>query len=85
MFDFQVSTVPADGLAPSGARPSAGIVLAPFQSCVLRSGHRRLSHSWKSGGQIERDNFTIVIKAKTTMSPSKTIIKSLIYDNIDTS
>ena len=32
MFSFVVSTVPADGLAPLGAGPSAGTVMAKFLS-----------------------------------------------------
>ena len=31
---FAVFTVPADGLAPLGARPSAGTVQTKFRSCV---------------------------------------------------
>ena len=34
MFNVMVTTVPADGLAPLGARPSAGTVMTNFVSCV---------------------------------------------------
>ena len=34
MFNLEVSTVPADGLAPVGARPSAGSVMTTFRAQI---------------------------------------------------
>ena len=34
MTKFSVSTVPADGLAPLGARTSAGTVMTKFATCI---------------------------------------------------
>ena len=34
-----VNTAPADGLAPSGARPSAGTVMTKITSCIHTNGH----------------------------------------------
>ena len=34
MPDFIIGTVPADGLAPSGARPSAGTVMTKSDTLV---------------------------------------------------
>ena len=31
---FAVTIMPADGLAPNGAKPSAGIVMTKFRSCI---------------------------------------------------
>ena len=39
MCSFAVSTVPADGLAPSGARPSAGAVLSKFGPVYIQDQH----------------------------------------------
>ena len=38
MFDFVVITVPADGLAPSGARPSAVTVMTKIKSHLYYTG-----------------------------------------------
>ena len=34
IYNFVVITVPADGLAPLGARPSAGTVMTNLRSCL---------------------------------------------------
>ena len=34
MYDFVLSIVSADGLAPLGARPSAGTVMTQCKSCI---------------------------------------------------
>ena len=34
MSNFSVSTVPADGIAPLGAKPSAGTVMTKFEFSI---------------------------------------------------
>ena len=34
MYNFEVITVPADGLAPLSARPSAGKAMTMFRFCI---------------------------------------------------
>ena len=47
MFNFSVNTVPADGLAPKCARPSAGTVMTQFESHIyLKGEHNR---TWTPG------------------------------------
>ena len=49
MLHFIVIMVSADGLAPSGARPSAGTLMTKFMSCI----YRELTHA----GLKTIDNF----------------------------
>ena len=43
IYNFEVITVPADGLAPLGARPSAGTVMTKFGSCIHGTDSPRMN------------------------------------------
>ena len=43
IYNFEVITVPADGLAPLGARPSAGTVMTKFGSCIHGTDSPRIN------------------------------------------
>ena len=86
MFDSVVSTAPADGLAPIGARPSAGTVMPKFGFHISYKGQTLEVLIWIINSVLKRSSTSSTpfeyqdYRHRVTISPSITCLQFLLYN-----